>query len=184
MKRTLAILIGLGLMGGFGAVRANTVTVTLQNPSQSGNPGDLLQFFGTIQNDLASGPDSIYLNGATGTPVSADLPIDTLPLFLSYILTSPPALAPGDSTAAIELFDITISLTAAPGAYVGNSVSFSGGPLVDSQDPLGIVYADVTVNPTSQPAGVPEPGTGVLLLTGLAAWSGLRRRRAKQPSRG
>ena len=163
MKRILLVLFVFGL-----SAYAGVIDIALSNASQSGNPGDTLQFFAILTNTSAT--DTIYLNGAGSASVSADLTIDTTPFFFN----APLSLAPLQSTPlAIEIFDIAIQPSAVSGPYIGNGFSILGGADPAAADDIGDASADVNVNATA----VPEPAAFGLVFAGLLAMGLAARRR-------
>jgi PEP-CTERM motif len=134
-----------------------TIQVDLVNSSQTGSPGDTLQFFGTITN--LSATDTVFFNGASSTSVSGDLTIDLTP----YLLNAPLSLGPGEVSTLFDIFDIAVDPAALPGPYIGNTVSILGGADSNAFDDILDINADVTVASSS----VPEPASAALLLAGL-----------------
>jgi hypothetical protein len=144
-----------------GTLPAGNLQVDLSAASQSGAPGDLLAFFGTMTN--VSPTDTIFLNSISSTSISGFLTIDTGPFFIN----APLFLAPGDVSGLIEIFDVTIDPAAPGGPYAGSTVSIQGGADSVTFDDLADVNFDVQVStPTSL---TPEPGTAYLLSAGAAA---------------
>lgn len=151
---TLLLLAGLACL----PVKGATIfTITLDSPVQSGSPGNVLQFFGTITNTSAS---TQYLNSDNFTLTGFNYGTDVTDDFFN----TPISLGTGASSSDIELFDITI-----PNPYSNGCVALSdcdgtyqifGGADGNAQDLLGT--ANFTVN-VQQPSGVPEPSSGVLL---------------------
>jgi len=58
--KILLFLLIVGLLA-VPETRANSISITLDVPNQSGIPGDTLRFFGTIVN---SGTSTVFLNGS------------------------------------------------------------------------------------------------------------------------
>jgi hypothetical protein len=141
--------------------RAGVVTIGLDSPLLSGNPGDVLPFSGTITNNTS---DVVYLMSDNFSPLSGLIPaaIDDLPFFTN----APLFLDANESTGDIGLFNVTIPIALTPGNY-GGTFTLLGGAGLDSQDVLG--SADFTVQVlAAQPAsGVPEPATLPLLAVGV-----------------
>jgi hypothetical protein len=157
MKRCLLLI----LIAGLSRLQAASLLVVLSSPSQTGAPGDVLPFFGTMTN--VSPTDTIFLNSITATSGSGNLSFDVGPFFLN----APLFLGPGDVSGLFEIFDVAIDPAAPNGLYSGSTVSIQGGADGATFDDLADVNADVQVGAASTTA--PEPGTGWLLLTGLAA---------------
>jgi hypothetical protein len=171
MKTLLNILI-LAALATAGA-RADIVNVVFDNPDQTGHPGDILRFFGTI---TYTGTDPVFLNGDPMT--LAGLSLATTDLFFSNVPVSLDGASPSRD---IELFDVTVSnpLLDAPGLYQG-TYNLLGGVDGDAEGILTSADFSVTTVP-SETSTVPEPGSCLLLgtmLLGLITVHGLRRRKA------
>lgn len=160
-------LFGLALLAPAPA-QANTITITLDNPTLIGTPGQTLQFFGTLGN--SSGAEQ-FLNGFNGTILAPQFLVDTLPFFMN----APLSLPAGDVTPSLHLFDVMIPNNAVAGIY-GGSFSLIGGATFDAQDLIGDGTFQVKVDGNV----VPEPEAKLVLALGMAALSALylRRRRA------
>ena len=102
---TFSKIMGLIALTACGAAMAcaGTITVTLDQPSQSGGPGDTLMFFGVISSTGAGteflNSDSLNLSATAGDFITNDGP---------FFANAPLSLASGASTADIELFDVSI----------------------------------------------------------------------------
>lgn len=164
MKTLLCTLILATI--GTTVAKADSVTITLDQPNQIAVPGGTLQFFGTITNDTGT---TIYLNGDA---LNLDgLSFTTVDQFFN---TVPISLAPsgqvGDSSGDIELFDVNVSdpLIDALGTYSGSYTLVGGadGGAGTAQDNLGSV--SFSVSEVSEVSEVPEPSTIYLLLGGLS----------------
>jgi hypothetical protein len=131
------------------AARADDITITLDDPTQIGSPGETLEFFGTITNTSAA---TLYLN-------SDSITLDGLSLGLidQFFNNVPIFLGAGDSSGDVELFDVTVSnpLVDPSGTYDG-SYELIGGLDGEAQDDVGSTNFSVTT--------VPEPSTIYLLL--------------------
>ena len=161
MKKLLLTLFALGL-----SAHADIINITLSNASQTGSPGDTLQYFGVLTNTTS---DTVFLNSASSTSVSGDLKIDTSPFFVN----TSGSLGPNESTALIELFDIIIGVGAVDGPYIGNIFSIQGGADDFTFGPLGDATADVIVAPST----APEPSSFVLLAAALVGMACCRKGR-------
>lgn len=164
----MKLRIVLTLMMGLGTLQADNLLVVLSSPSQSGAPGDVLPFFGTMTN--VSDTDTIFLNSASSTSAASDLAIDLLPFFLN----APLSLGPGEASGLFEIFDVTIDPATPAGLIPGSTVSFQGGADSLTFDDLADVSFDVTVK--SPPSAVPELSSGWLILASAVLFAILRRK--------
>jgi hypothetical protein len=159
MKTLLCTLVLATL--GTAVAKADSITITFDQPNQFAAPGETLQFFGTITNDTNT---TIYLNNDDLNPGSFSLATNDQ-FFSNVPISLAPSGQPGDSSGDIELFDITVSnpLLDSGGTYTGTYTLFGGadGGANTAQDNL--VAANFSVTPT------PEPSTIYLLLTGASA---------------
>jgi len=146
------------------AASADDISIALDDPTQTGSPGETLQFFGTITNTSAA---TVYLN-------SDSLTLDGVSLGLidQFFNNMPIFLGAGDSSGDIELFDVTVSnpLVDPSGTY-GGSYELIGGPDGEAQDDVGSASFSVTT--------VPEPSTIYLLLVVAAVYMVLSSRKAR-----
>jgi hypothetical protein len=137
---------------------ADTITLNLANPVQTGAAGSTLFFDATVTAPLKNG-ETIFLNadnfGSLASPLTAS---DD-----GFVLGFPLSLDPGDSFTGL-LFTVSLPPSIIAGQYLG-SFSLLGGADGDSQDLLATV--DFTVNATRAASAVPEPGSVLLLATGL-----------------
>lgn len=152
---------------------ADTLNLSLTTPNQTGSPGDTLVFFGTISNPTAA---TFFLNGD-------NLSTNPGPPFLNgngsaFLLDTPPSLGAGGSTGNVDLFSVMIGASAAPGTYTLNSFEVLGGSTSSAQDLLATQQFTVTVSSSGGP--VPEPGSLLLLSTGLLTGMGVVRRTCKR----
>ena len=156
------------------AARAGTISITLDDPNQIGNPGATLKFFGTITNiDANSGDAPIYLN------------IDSLNLALSdaidndlFLANVPIDLGEGTSSGDIELFDYTLANPESDpfGPYTGTNGLLGGMDGGDGTAQESLVQVNFVVD-VEGVSSVPEPSSLALFWTGLAFLAWLHRER-------
>jgi hypothetical protein len=163
MKTLLNILI-LGALATAGAWGG--IVITLDAPSQTGHPGDTLNFFGVISN---TGSDTVFLNGDPLTLAGLSFTIID-----QFFATVPISLDGNTSSGDIDLFDVTVSnpLLDPPGKYLGSYGLLGGADAPTdtdpgSQDNLASANFDVTTG--SGATGTPEPSTGFLLGVALVS---------------
>jgi hypothetical protein len=163
MKKLLCTLILATL--GTAVAKADEVTITFDQPTQTGVAGQTLDFFGTITNDTS---DTIYFNSDSlnfGSPGFTQVD--------QFFNTVPVSLAAGDSSSDIELFDISVNnpFGNTLGIYSGTYTLVGGDDdgAGTAQDYLGSASFAVDVTP--------EPASIYLLLGGLAGvWAPISRR--------
>jgi hypothetical protein len=153
MRRFLQLL-ALIIVSAIG-VKAD-ISVILDAPNQTGQPGSVLQFFGTITN---TGVGTVFLNGDSIDFTGASS-FSTTDLFFS---TVPISLGGGLSSGDIELFDFSLSnpFTDALGSYEG-SYTLIGGADGNAQDVLATENFSVTAQ------AAPEPGYYGVLALGIS----------------
>jgi hypothetical protein len=158
----LSILAAVLLVAGTARADA-VVTVVLDSPLLSGNPGDVLAFSGILTNSTS---DVVWLNSDNFSPLSGIPPaaINDLPFFMN----APLFLDANQNTGDIGLFNVTIPIALTPGNYDG-TFTLLGGAGEDSQDILGSADFTVQVLEAEPSSGVPEPGTFPLLAFGAGA---------------
>ncbi len=137
---------------------ADTITLNLTNPVQTGAGGSTLSFDATVSAPGKNG-GTIFLNGDDFT-VPSPLTLNDDGFFFGF----PLSLDPGDSFSGL-LFTISLPPGISAGPYLG-SFSILGGADGSAQDVLATV--NFTVNATAGTSAVPEPGSLMLLGTGLA----------------
>jgi hypothetical protein len=153
----MKILLSILMLATVGTVtaKADSVTITLDQPSQSAGPGQTIDFSGTITNTSGT---TIFLNADDFNFVASGFSIND-----EFFNTVPISLAPsgqaGDSSGDIELFEVTLN-TPFTGSYLPASGSYTlfGGTDGGAQDNLGTT--GFSVSP------VPEPSSIYLLLSG------------------
>jgi hypothetical protein len=152
----------------FGCVmaRADTVDIVFDHGSQTGSPGDTLQFFATLSNPSS---DTVFLN-FYGINLSG-LPQSSIVNDLTFFFTNVPiSLAPGANSGDIELFDIAIPNAFPPSSNDGNYTLIGGGP--NDQNIVGT--ANFTVN-VAGVSTVPEPSYKWFLILGIALLTATRK---------
>ncbi len=159
LKVSLAIA-GLLLAGT--AARADSLTLTLDAPFQSG-PMDTFTFTGTIAYTNADstndGGVTEYLNGDSFS-VDAPATLDDS----AFLNNAPLSMNPGDSSGDIVLFTVTtpafVGGSLADNFYTGSFSIVGGASSSDDTDVLATQDFDAQVTP--------EPTSWLLLATGLA----------------
>jgi hypothetical protein len=139
---------------------ADTITLTLSDPTLSGVPGSTLDFIATVSAP-STNTGSVFLNGDSfnvGSPLTLDD---------SGFSNFPLSLDPGTSATDV-LFSVTIPADAAITAYTG-SFTILGGSDGGASDVLATTSFQVNA--------VPEPSNVLLVATGLAglAFVGFKR---------
>lgn len=151
----------LSVAFGCAMARADVLEIVLDEPSQTGSPGDTLQFFGTLTNASA---DTIFLTGDTLT-----LPGFPQGSIVDLFGNTPISLSQGANSGDIELFDITIP-NGFPGSGNHGNYTLLGG--AESEQNI-VGTADFTVNVPGI-SSVPEPSFRILLALGLALFTTVR----------
>ena len=135
---------------------ADTLDLTLTSPIQIGTPNGTLTFEATVTAPL-SNSGTVYLNGDSSSLSLAGSFIDDT----DFLTNSPLSMDPGDTFTA-DLFTISLPAVIAPGTYYG-FFEILGGSDSGAQDILSTIDFQI---PT--PTAVPEPGTWLLLSTGVS----------------
>jgi hypothetical protein len=141
--------------------RADTIGIVFDHSSQTGSPGDTLQFFGTLTNTSS---DTVFLN-SDGFSL-AGLPTGS---FLDMFGNTPFSLDPGTNSGDIDLFDVAIPNGFPASSNDGSYTLLGGGP--NDQNIVGT--ADFTVN-VGGVSTVPEPSYRLFLFLGIALLAAIR----------
>lgn len=134
---------------------ADTLNLTLTNPIQTGTPNGTLTFDATVSDPISKN-GTLFLNGDNFNVSLAGATIDDS----GFLLDFPLSMNPGDTFTG-TLFTVSLPAVIAPGTYNG-FFEILGGSDPAAQDTLATVNFQITT-----PAAVPEPGTWLLLGTGL-----------------
>ena len=153
-KLALSLTIAAFLLTG-PAAKADTLTITLDSPFQSGLAGQTLNFSGTITNPL--GP-TVALSGDSITLAGTFTTDDT-----GFLFYAPLTLSASQSSGDIPLFAITIDPGTALGIYAGAFDILDGSGAVEGQ-------ADFDIDVTPEPGTILLLGTGLLVLAGMIRW--------------
>jgi hypothetical protein len=143
---------------------ADTLNLQLSSPVQTGIPGTTLTFDATAS-AANNNSATVFLNGD-------NFNLDGAVIDDSDFLNFPFSLDPGDSFEG-SLFTVTLAPTLAPGAYSG-FFEILGGSDSAAQNTIATVNFEIDV-----PAAAPEPGTWLLLATGIAFFVALLHYRSK-----
>jgi hypothetical protein len=166
-------LLALFTLLGFSAsmpARGAAITLSFQDASPQGTPGQTLQFFATLSNLTGS---EQFLGSLNASGLTPDFVVDTNP----FLLNAPLSLQSNEVSGLFNLMTITIPDVISPGTFNG-SVVLLGGLTADAQDVLG--SADFSVQVTPAAVTTPEPsssllmGAGVLALSAAAARSAMK----------
>lgn len=157
-----AVILLIVVIASADKVKADSVTLTLTNPTQTGTIGSTLLFTGILTN---TGTESVLID-------SSSLIVDPFTPTRFLIFTSGAlALAPMQSTGEIPLFTVTLDPALnAPSTIIG---FFSVGRSSVVGGTLATQGFSINVEP------VPEPATLLLLGSGLIAIASRVRHRSR-----
>ena len=155
------------LLAAVAAAHGSTLlTVNFSIPTLSGNPGDLLQFSGSLTNNSGS---EVFINSDSFTfAISGAL--DDSP----FLTNAPISLPAFGSSGPFAFLQVLIPLGQSGGTY-GGTFDVLGGATDTQQDVVGSAAFNVTVNGANP--SVPEPQSLILMAAGVAVLA-LRRRLA------
>jgi hypothetical protein len=159
MKSLRSILVfSLMCVSALLAARADSLSISLASPFQTGLGGEVLTFDATVTNTSAG---TAFLNGDSFY-VDSPLAVDDKPFY-----STPLSLDPGDSYAG-PLFYVDIPAGAPEGLYTGYFDIVGGGDGIQ-QNLVGETDFNVQVTP--------EPSSVLLMASGVAALGLVLRRR-------
>jgi hypothetical protein len=161
---TLSMFVFTALMLAPSSARADTLTLFLSSPVQYGPAGSTLTFDATVSAPSTNSA-AIFLNADNFT-LDSPLTLDDSDFF-----SFPLSLDPGDSYTG-SLFTVTLPIGTPLGTYTG-SFDILGGADGGASDDIASTDFQVTATP--------EPGSMVLLATGLGLLA-LVMYRKRQPS--
>jgi PEP-CTERM motif len=145
---------------------AQDIGIVLSQTTLSGVAGTTLTFDATLTNFSSN---TIFLNGDSYTTASAFLTVSDNP----FLNNAPLSLGAGAGSGPFAIFTVTIGPGEPAGIYTLNGFTILGGLTNIDFIPVGSASFTVEVSP------VPEPGTLVLVTSGLLGL-GIKRRFGKR----
>lgn len=155
VRFTLAAVAALGAC----LPAAAQISLTLDNPVQSGLPGSTLSYTLTLVN---TGGTTLSLDSISTGFAQPDLSVDLTPFFVNF----PASLLAGQSVTAVGI-EIAIAGTAAPGGPYADFLTVGWGGGSESSQAFS-----ASVLSSGGGSAAPEPGTLALTLLGLAMAGG------------
>lgn len=153
---TLSTLLAVLLLTFGTSAFADTLNLSLSNPTQSATPGATVSFNATVSAPIANSA-TVFLNSDSFS-VDSPLALNDDGFFFGFPLT----LDPGESSSGL-LFSVDIPSNAAFNTYNG-FFAILGGADGNASDILSNVSFQVN---TASPSAVPEPSSIFLLATGF-----------------
>jgi len=152
--------------------KADPLTLTINNPNQSGVVGNILTFAATLTNAAVPAvqvvSSQITFNDGGGT-----LFLDEGPFVSNFLFQN---TGPGATLGPLDAFTVEILAAATPGTYSGVlSVLYDNGTSVMETN---LFQFSVTVVPSTAP--IPEPATVLLLGSSLSSLIAYKRARKKR----